>query len=118
MNWQHRVQVGSQNPDKDPKSLKISHTQKLHDLFEMTETYPLFDISGSYVEIDGWVSLHFSSNATVSRIVAVSHDSANNEHHITKDRVMLTPYRLSSTSTQKLVPSTNMKTTTYQLRPS
>jgi hypothetical protein len=65
----------SQKPDKDPKSLKDFKYTKLHELFEMTETHQLFDIWGSYVEIDGWVSFHFSSNATVSRMVAVSHDS-------------------------------------------
>jgi hypothetical protein len=75
------------------------HThEKLHDLFKMTGTHPLFDISGSYVEVDGWVSLKLSNHATlfgslVSRIVVVFYDSSNNEY----DSTILTPNRLSST---------------------
>lgn len=89
----------------------------------MTKTNPLFDISESYVEIDGWVSLNLSNYAPLfglfgSRYAAVFYDSPENDDCTTEKRTILTSNRLSLTSTQTLVPSTNMRTTTYQLRAS
>ncbi len=107
-------------PDKDQKSLKVFTHTLLHDYLEMTGTHPLFDISGSYVEIDGWVSLHFSKHATlfgstVSRIKICSNPETGSIHEY-EDYDLSAESFLDQLNTMEMLPSMRMHISSTSIR--